>query len=141
MLPNSRTYRVTQNKVLSPEQCLALQGIFKSDFPALATWAKEKKVITRSFAGNAFSTTVCMAVALVALCHGPLPRTSSLKRMAPREGEEEEEKQAVQHPRTAKRAKEEPVEEPLEEPAEEAAVDRSVMTTDGPVEAAARVEV
>lgn len=105
VVPNSRTYRVMQKKVLSPEQCHALQGIFKSDFPALATWAKENKKITRDLAGNAFSTTVCVAVVLVALCHGPLPRTSSLKRMAPRVGEEEEEKQAVQRPRTAKRAR------------------------------------
>lgn len=84
VVPNSRTYRVKQGKVLSPEQCLAVQGIFKSDFPALATVAKEKITLTRDLAGNAFSTTVCMAVALVALCHGPLPRTSSLRRLKPR---------------------------------------------------------
>ncbi|CAK0859425.1 unnamed protein product, partial [Prorocentrum cordatum] len=79
VVPNSRTYRVRQEKVLSPEQCHAVQGIFKSDFPALKRWAKEKKTVTRDLAGNAFSTTVCMAVALVALCHGPLPRTSGMR--------------------------------------------------------------
>ena len=46
-----------------------------------------------------------MAAVLAALRHGSLPRTSSFNRMAPRVGEEEEEKQAVQRPRTAKRAR------------------------------------
>ena len=100
VVPNSRTYRVKQNKVLSPEQCHAVQGIFKSDFPALATWAKNKKTIMRDLAGNAFSTTVCMAVFLVVLCNGPLPRASSLKRMTPSVGGEEEEEQGLATPST-----------------------------------------
>lgn len=81
VVPNSHPYRVKKDKILSPEQVHAVQGIFKEDFPALARWGEKKRILTRDLAGNAFSTTVCMAVAIVALCHGPLPGTSALKRM------------------------------------------------------------
>ncbi|CAK0808227.1 unnamed protein product [Prorocentrum cordatum] len=81
VVPNSRPCRVKKDKLLSPEQVHAAQGIFKEDFPALARWGKEKKILTRDLAGNAFSTTVCMAVAIAVLCHGPLLGTGALKRI------------------------------------------------------------
>ncbi|CAK0790294.1 unnamed protein product [Prorocentrum cordatum] len=84
---NERERSVVQKVLskLSPrergEEVHAVQGIFKEDFPALARWGKEKKILTRDLAGNAFSTTVCMAVAIAVLCHGPLPGTGALKRI------------------------------------------------------------
>jgi len=73
IVPNSLPFRVTRGHVLNEEMVHCVQGIYKEDFPALAKWAKEKKSLTRDLAGNAFSTTVCMAVAISCLACGPLP--------------------------------------------------------------------
>mmetsp|Transcript_43589 Transcript_43589/g.81366 ORF Transcript_43589/g.81366 Transcript_43589/m.81366 type:complete len:449 (+) Transcript_43589:68-1414(+) len=72
IVPNSMPYRVKSKTMFTPEQVNCVQGIYKEDFPALAKFAKEKAVLTRDLAGNAFSTTVCMAVGISCLVHAPL---------------------------------------------------------------------
>lgn len=72
IVPNSLPYRIKKAQFLSGEQVHCVQGIYKQDFPALAKWAQEKKTLTRDLAGNAFSTTVCMAVAISCLAYAPL---------------------------------------------------------------------
>lgn len=72
IVPNSQPYRVKTKTILSPEQVHACQGIFKEDMPALSRWANDKRGLTRDLAGNAFSTTVCMAVAISCLASAPL---------------------------------------------------------------------
>ena len=69
LVPNSRPYRHKTSSLLTPAQVHAVQGIFKSDFPAMESWAQERKRLTRDLAGNAFSTTVCMAVIISCLLH------------------------------------------------------------------------
>lgn len=73
VVPNSRPFRRKTGLILSAEQVHAVQGIYKEDFPALERWCWEKEGLARDLAGNAFSTTVCMAVAIACLAHGPLP--------------------------------------------------------------------
>ena len=84
ILPNSKILVHRWKKILSIQELMALQGIFKSDFPNMDAWAQDKKVISRDLTGNAFSTTTCLAVALGAIAEGPLghlandlPRDSS----------------------------------------------------------------
>lgn len=72
IVPNSQPYRMKTQTIFSPEQMHCVQGIYKDDFPAMSTWAKERPTLTRDLAGNAFSTTVCMAVAISCLAHAPL---------------------------------------------------------------------
>lgn len=71
IVPNSIPYRTKTKKVLTPEQVHACQGIYPADFPALRKYSKEQAVLTRDLAGNAFSTTVCMAVVISAFIHAP----------------------------------------------------------------------
>jgi hypothetical protein len=73
IVPNSQMYRHQKKKMLTVEQILCAQGIFLCDFPAAAKWAKEKKGLSRDLAGNAFSTTLCMAVILCCLANAVLP--------------------------------------------------------------------
>jgi site-specific DNA-cytosine methylase len=71
IVPNSQPYRVRTQSILTAEQMHCVQGIYKEDFPALAKYAKEKTVLACDLAGNAFSTTVCMAVMISCLVHAP----------------------------------------------------------------------
>ena len=82
LLPNSKLYHADRKQVLGVEQVLALQGIFRKDFPALPAWAAARRTLARDMAGNAFSTTTCMAVVLAALIHGPLLCTACVPRIA-----------------------------------------------------------
>ena len=86
LLPNSKILVHRGMKILSIQELMALQGIFKADFPKLDNWAQDKKTISRDLTGNAFSTTTCLAVALGAIAEGPLgnlandpPRDSSCR--------------------------------------------------------------
>jgi hypothetical protein len=87
IVPNSQPYRTKTQRVLTPEQVHACQGIYLSDFPALQEYAKNKGPLTRDLAGNAFSTTVCMAVVISAFVNAPSKREASpepsRKRRAP----------------------------------------------------------
>ena len=74
--PNSLPYRLKTRSILTPQQVNCVQGIFKADFPALAKYARSKARLTRDLAGNAFSTTVCMAVVISCLTHAPFARAS-----------------------------------------------------------------
>lgn len=71
IVPNSLPYRVRHGSILTPEQVHCVQGIYVEDFPALRRYASEKHCLTRDLAGNAFSTTVCMAVLISCLAHAP----------------------------------------------------------------------
>lgn len=71
IVPNSIPYRTQTKQVLTPEQVHACQGIYPADFPALRKYSQEKAGLTRDLAGNAFSTTVCMAVVISAFIHAP----------------------------------------------------------------------
>lgn len=73
VVPNSQPYRLRTKKMLTVEQVLSAQGIFLCDFPAAAKWAKEKKGLSRDLAGNAFSTTTCLAVSLCCLASVVVP--------------------------------------------------------------------
>ena len=86
LLPNSKILVRRGMKILSVQELMALQGIFKADFPTLDNWAQDKKTLSRDLTGNAFSTTTCLAVALGAIAEGPLgnlandpPRDSSFR--------------------------------------------------------------
>jgi len=72
VVPNSQLYRLKTKTMLTPEQVHCVQGIYKEDFPALAKYTQERKGLARDLAGNAFSTTVCMAVVISCLAHAPL---------------------------------------------------------------------
>ena len=82
VLPNSKLYCTSTEKVLGVAQMLAVQGIFRDDFHALPAWVMSRRTLARDMAGNAFSTTPCMAVVLAALIHGPLPRTGGMPSIA-----------------------------------------------------------
>jgi len=71
VVPNSELYRLRSKSTLTPEQVHCVQGIYKEDFPALARYAATQKTLTKDLAGNAFSTTVCMAVTISCLAHAP----------------------------------------------------------------------
>lgn len=72
IVPNGKPYRVNKGYVLSAEQVLCCQGVYREDFPALPRWAKEERTVARDLAGNAFSTTVCMAVMIACLACAPI---------------------------------------------------------------------
>lgn len=72
IVPNSLPYRLQTQSILTAEQVHCVQGIYIEDFPALTRYAREHKSLTRDLAGNAFSTTVCMAVVICCLLHAPL---------------------------------------------------------------------
>lgn len=76
VVPNSELYRLRTKSTLTPEQVHCVQGIYKEDFPALASYASKNKILTKDLAGNAFSTTVCMAVAISCLAHAPFQKTT-----------------------------------------------------------------
>ena len=71
VVPNSLLYRLREAAFLSPRQVCCVQGIWLEDFPALGRYAEEKPGLTRDLAGNAFSTTVCMAVVIACFAHAP----------------------------------------------------------------------
>ena len=69
----SLLYRVKEKRVLEPMEAMALQGIFPEDFPAMRPFSETKpKGLMRDLAGNAFSSTVCMAVLVAGFVHAPL---------------------------------------------------------------------
>lgn len=105
IVPNSLPYRIKTRSFLTPEQVHCVQGIYKEDFPALARWAKDKASLTRDLAGNAFSTTVCMAVMISALLHAPIKGGSSMA-STPRRGSKKLDID-FSPPRTRKRSTEE----------------------------------
>lgn len=81
MVPNSKVYRVKEKRVLGAREHLAVQGIFPWDYPAMKKYLREKKhTLLRDMAGNAFTSTVCMAVTLACFAHGPLLRRRTAKR-------------------------------------------------------------
>ena len=69
VLPGSRLWLVRAGRFLTARECLALQGIWASDFPALDAWARNPKKLTllHDLAGHAFSTPVCMTVCLAVI--------------------------------------------------------------------------
>mmetsp|Transcript_14282 Transcript_14282/g.33747 ORF Transcript_14282/g.33747 Transcript_14282/m.33747 type:complete len:454 (+) Transcript_14282:95-1456(+) len=69
IVPNSKPYYVGFQRVLTPEEVLKVQGIYSEDFPALSKMLKEKggPNLARDLAGNAFTSTVCMAVLIATL--------------------------------------------------------------------------
>ena len=69
VLPNSKLWLVRAGRFLTARECLALQGIWASDFPALDAWARHPKKLNllHDLAGNAFSTPVCMTVCLAVI--------------------------------------------------------------------------
>ena len=64
VLPNSRFYRVLEDRFLTVREVASLQGLWTCDFPALESWVQtcRKSNFLRDMAGNAFTSTVCMAV-------------------------------------------------------------------------------
>jgi DNA-cytosine methyltransferase len=84
IVANSLPYRVKEKRVLEPMESLALQGIFPEDFPAMEDFSTGSETFLRDLAGNAFSTTVCMAMMLAALCHAPLPGVAKAPKRAAR---------------------------------------------------------
>ena len=73
IVANSLPYRVKEKRVLEPMESMALQGIFPEDFPAMRSLSDSMPVtVMRDLAGNAFSSTVCMAVLVAGFVHAPL---------------------------------------------------------------------
>ena len=64
VLPNSRLYWRHVRCVLGPREVAALQGIWPADFRALSAWCEDKhrSRVVADMAGNAFTSTVAMAV-------------------------------------------------------------------------------
>ena len=64
-----KLWLVRAGRFLTARECLALQGIWASDFPALDAWARHPKKLKllHDLAGNAFSTPVCMTVCLAVI--------------------------------------------------------------------------
>ena len=69
VLPGSRLWLVRAGRFLTARECLALQGIWACDFPALDLWVRHPKKLKllHDLAGNAFSTPVCMTVCLAVI--------------------------------------------------------------------------
>ena len=78
ILPNSKPYRVSTGGILTTEQVLGVQGIFAEDFPALREFDLTETTLLRDLAGNAFSTTVCMAVVISCLGNWPMVTCQSV---------------------------------------------------------------
>ena len=74
ILPTSKMYRVLERRLLSTRDRMSLQGIYRSDFPALDSYLRTSgtKCLLNDLAGNAFSSTVYMAVMLACLGHTSL---------------------------------------------------------------------
>mmetsp|Transcript_10154 Transcript_10154/g.18227 ORF Transcript_10154/g.18227 Transcript_10154/m.18227 type:complete len:284 (+) Transcript_10154:609-1460(+) len=74
IVPNSKPYHLQSKRVLTPEEVLKVQGIYREDFKALTEILKEKGGggLARDLAGNAFTSTVCLAVLVSTLAHCPL---------------------------------------------------------------------
>ena len=87
ILPNSKIYgKVGRSwQVLGVEQLMALQGIFKEDFKELPAWAKTrgKRGTSRDLIGNAFSSTVLLAVGMGVVAEGPLHECPPPASLAP----------------------------------------------------------
>ena len=68
-LPGSRLFWRHRQCVLTPREVAALQGIWAADFRFLADWCadKHRARVVADMAGNAFTSTVCMAVCLAVL--------------------------------------------------------------------------
>ena len=74
LVPNSRLFRVNTGQFLGPLQVLGLQGIWTRDFPGLENFAFTKPRLLRDIAGNAFTSTVALAVILLCLVYLRCPR-------------------------------------------------------------------
>ena len=64
VLPNSRLYWRHVQRVLGPREVAALQGIWPAEFGCLSAWRDDlhRSRVVADMAGNAFTSTVCMAV-------------------------------------------------------------------------------
>eukprot|EP00403_Amphidinium_massartii_P023868 CAMPEP_0178398908 /NCGR_PEP_ID=MMETSP0689_2-20121128/15010_1 /TAXON_ID=160604 /ORGANISM="Amphidinium massartii, Strain CS-259" /LENGTH=451 /DNA_ID=CAMNT_0020019675 /DNA_START=63 /DNA_END=1418 /DNA_ORIENTATION=+ len=84
IVPNSKPYHVGLQRVLTPEEVLRMQGIYREDFPALIPMLKERggPNLARDLAGNAFTSTVCMAVLIAVLAKVSKPARRRLARSA-----------------------------------------------------------
>lgn len=69
IVPNSLPFVIGESRVLSASEVLAAQGVFQEDFPRLHDFAAAKPNLVRDLAGNAFSSSVCLAVATSVLSH------------------------------------------------------------------------
>ena len=72
IVPNSLPYSLKEKRFLETEEVMAVQGIFKEDFPAMLNFIENSTCLVRDLAGNAFTTSVCIAVCIAAFLHGPL---------------------------------------------------------------------
>ena len=68
VVPNSRPYRVQSQSIASALDKMSVQGLWRRDFPAMSAFS-DKASLLSDLAGNAFTSTVCMAVALGTLVH------------------------------------------------------------------------
>ena len=66
VLPNSRFHWRREQRVLGVHELAALQGLWPEDFPALESWCQSdtRSQVVMDMAGNAFTSTVCIAVCL-----------------------------------------------------------------------------
>ncbi len=62
LVANSRMWWDQEERFLSAEEGMALQGIFPSDFPQLKSFLRTQSALCRDMTGNAFSMSVCTAV-------------------------------------------------------------------------------
>lgn len=76
IVPNSEIYSVQEGRILDPREVCAAQGIFTKDFPAMPAFLKRSPRLVRDLAGNAFTTTVCMVVAMATLPYAILSDTA-----------------------------------------------------------------
>ena len=69
VLPGSRLYWRRKQWVLGAREMAALQGIWCRDFPALQSWCEDphRSRILMDMAGNAFTSTICIAVVLAVM--------------------------------------------------------------------------
>ena len=66
ILPNSKPFRVQCGGIASHLDKMFVQGLWRRDFPAMSDF---KASLLSDLAGNAFTSTVCMAVAVGTLVH------------------------------------------------------------------------
>ncbi len=71
LTPNSLPFRVLESRFLRAKEIMAAQGLYEEDYPALERYAGSPsgERLLRDLAGNAFSSTVAMAVSLACLVH------------------------------------------------------------------------
>mmetsp|Transcript_16519 Transcript_16519/g.19748 ORF Transcript_16519/g.19748 Transcript_16519/m.19748 type:complete len:85 (-) Transcript_16519:40-294(-) len=62
LVANSMMYWENQERFLSAEEALSLQGIFCQDFPAERSFLAKHRRLCHDLTGNAFSMSVCSAV-------------------------------------------------------------------------------